>query len=242
MKLSNKDMVLDFFFDFSRESYEPRSYSKDETKIINAFIDFMRSDEQDIFTVDFFKKKYDTVKMNEQNRKEVLEEFPLGSFLPYKEILWEDDYLTIDWNERNYIVYDAYCVTPHCSCTTVALWFLENVYRIGVRQSEFSFIYDYMTHTINEPLGIQPKIAKQLADTFPKSLHMRFKQRHLRLKEEVKHEIKHKIDQGGYASFHTEKRKIGRNDLCPCGSGKKYKKCCLKKDIEQDRKPIRIEF
>lgn len=23
--------------------------------------------------------------------------------------------------------------------------------------------------------------------------------------------------------------KIGRNDLCPCGSGKKYKKCCLYK-------------
>lgn len=23
--------------------------------------------------------------------------------------------------------------------------------------------------------------------------------------------------------------KIGRNDLCPCGSGKKYKKCCLNK-------------
>ncbi len=21
--------------------------------------------------------------------------------------------------------------------------------------------------------------------------------------------------------------KIGRNDVCPCGSGKKYKKCCL---------------
>lgn len=24
-------------------------------------------------------------------------------------------------------------------------------------------------------------------------------------------------------------QKIGRNDLCPCGSGKKYKVCCLKK-------------
>ncbi len=23
------------------------------------------------------------------------------------------------------------------------------------------------------------------------------------------------------------KNKIGRNDLCPCGSGKKYKKCCI---------------
>jgi preprotein translocase subunit SecA len=21
-------------------------------------------------------------------------------------------------------------------------------------------------------------------------------------------------------------KKVGRNDLCPCGSGKKYKKCC----------------
>jgi len=24
-------------------------------------------------------------------------------------------------------------------------------------------------------------------------------------------------------------KKIGRNDPCPCGSGKKYKKCCLEK-------------
>lgn len=25
----------------------------------------------------------------------------------------------------------------------------------------------------------------------------------------------------------TQKAKIGRNDPCPCGSGKKHKKCCL---------------
>ena len=23
---------------------------------------------------------------------------------------------------------------------------------------------------------------------------------------------------------------VGRNDLCPCGSGKKYKKCCMKNE------------
>ena len=23
-----------------------------------------------------------------------------------------------------------------------------------------------------------------------------------------------------------KKKKVGRNELCPCGSGKKYKKCC----------------
>ena len=27
--------------------------------------------------------------------------------------------------------------------------------------------------------------------------------------------------------------KLGRNDLCPCGSGKKYKQCCL--NIEEIR-------
>ena len=25
-------------------------------------------------------------------------------------------------------------------------------------------------------------------------------------------------------------KKVGRNDLCPCGSGKKYKHCCLGKE------------
>ncbi|HCX64941.1 MAG TPA: nucleic acid-binding protein [Eubacteriaceae bacterium] len=29
--------------------------------------------------------------------------------------------------------------------------------------------------------------------------------------------------------FEVKKEKIGRNDPCPCGSGKKYKKCCLGK-------------
>lgn len=29
-------------------------------------------------------------------------------------------------------------------------------------------------------------------------------------------------------------KKIGRNDPCPCGSGKKYKKCGLRKDEEKE--------
>lgn len=34
--------------------------------------------------------------------------------------------------------------------------------------------------------------------------------------------------------------KVGRNALCPCGSGKKYKKCCLQKSTEQEplEKPV----
>ena len=29
---------------------------------------------------------------------------------------------------------------------------------------------------------------------------------------------------------YVNENKIGRNDNCPCGSGKKYKKCCAKAD------------
>lgn len=29
--------------------------------------------------------------------------------------------------------------------------------------------------------------------------------------------------------------KIGRNDPCPCGSGRKYKKCCMEKDLAEKR-------
>lgn len=30
--------------------------------------------------------------------------------------------------------------------------------------------------------------------------------------------------------------KIGRNDPCPCGSGKKYKACCMKGELPQKKK------
>jgi hypothetical protein len=46
------------------------------------------------------------------------------------------------------------------------------------------------------------------------------------------------IDRPGVSSYHydfgtyrREAPKTGRNDPCPCGSGKKYKKCCLNKDL-----------
>lgn len=32
----------------------------------------------------------------------------------------------------------------------------------------------------------------------------------------------------GHTPYRREEPKVGRNDPCPCGSGKKYKKCCGK--------------
>ncbi len=55
---------------------------------------------------------------------------------------------------------------------------------------------------------------------------------------ELKREKVAKVTSEGGASDKTVKRqpavkkvKVGRNDPCPCGSGKKYKACCLDKDL-----------
>jgi preprotein translocase subunit SecA len=39
------------------------------------------------------------------------------------------------------------------------------------------------------------------------------------------------MGQGGEKKKPLPKLKTGRNDPCPCGSGKKYKKCCLDKKL-----------
>ena len=40
-------------------------------------------------------------------------------------------------------------------------------------------------------------------------------------------------------SFRHEQPPVGRNDPCPCGSGKKYKKCCLAKQRQQPAQAVR---
>jgi hypothetical protein len=44
--------------------------------------------------------------------------------------------------------------------------------------------------------------------------------------------------QAGSATVARSSKKIGRNDLCPCGSGKKYKHCCLDRETAAGRKEM----
>ncbi|HXX34229.1 MAG TPA: preprotein translocase subunit SecA [Thermodesulfobacteriota bacterium] len=41
-----------------------------------------------------------------------------------------------------------------------------------------------------------------------------------------------KTESGKGVTIRREGKKVGRNDPCPCGSGKKYKRCCLPKEEE----------
>ena len=50
------------------------------------------------------------------------------------------------------------------------------------------------------------------------------------LSKEIRKEIKSKYRS---SVMIVKTNKIGRNDPCPCGSGKKYKKCCMLKEAEK---------
>ena len=50
-------------------------------------------------------------------------------------------------------------------------------------------------------------------------------EKRIRTEKENKRREEHEIKVKEFQKF----KKLGRNDLCGCGSGKKYKKCCLNK-------------
>ena len=52
----------------------------------------------------------------------------------------------------------------------------------------------------------------------------------------------HEPSKKGEFKRKIEYRKLGRNEPCHCGSGTKYKKCCLNKDIKETGKPKKVKM
>ena len=52
--------------------------------------------------------------------------------------------------------------------------------------------------------------------------------RQMRLAEQAQQDPEDYYDPAPVETIRTADSKVGRNDPCPCGSGRKYKKCCLK--------------
>ncbi len=131
---------------------------------------------------------------------------------------------------RTETVYDAYCIRPWCGCTTVPVSFIPVIEGREAGGPAFpSLMYDYRSRSWDSPENFQ-KVSYTPAEHTALMLKQIpgfaaiLKKRHERLKTM-------------YARYRKENRlggpaatppAPGRNDPCPCGSGKKYKKCCGK--------------
>ena len=70
----------------------------------------------------------------------------------------------------------------------------------------------------------------ELLNTIDKEITLFLIKAEIRQNTERKEVVKKMITNDGKDTVKTTKKsdKVGRNDPCPCGSGKKYKQCCGK--------------
>jgi SEC-C motif domain protein len=131
---------------------------------------------------------------------------------------------------KTYWIYDYYCMHPNCECNEVYLEFTEEKkgkqtagQHFGVRVS-----FEDESYTLEDYNFSKQKATEIVEDTlkYSKDAIELCKVRYKLMKEKGTTII---VDQANAARQPVvNKDVIGRNEPCPCGSGKKYKKCCDK--------------
>lgn len=138
------------------------------------------------------------------------------------------------YKEKNYLIEDLYCVDPECDCKSARLVFLE----YDEKRQALTNVFDCRFHfknglEIEDHPGCTKKKALKIFNEWRKDdpyLVIELERRYHEMKEFGRNLIiKDSSPKPNKFNFdNRQKEKIGRNMPCPCGSGKKYKKCCGK--------------
>ena len=143
-----------------------------------------------------------------------------------------------------YYLEEMYCEDPHCDCRRVLFFVFQETENRMLAAINFGWENEkfYAKHSAN-PASRNPEARKGpfLDEKYPQSEFapaildvvasnvITEKAYVKRLKRHYKMTRKAAADKraGRDASPVSGKEKVGRNNPCPCGSGKKYKKCCM---------------
>jgi hypothetical protein len=172
---------------------------------------------------DLYKKHYRTVKNYGKKHYRPGEELALYQ-IPGNIV---DNPLAFLYDGSEFLVTDQYCTNAKCNCKSVVLSF----YRLSdTEKHEPEFIIrlrlyslDYKTEQINCDPDQMAVIVKYFLDK--QGVLEMLRRRYQEMKKDGgKSHMKWAEETEDKA--HDSGPKVGRNDPCPCGSGKKYKKCC----------------
>jgi SEC-C motif len=157
-----------------------------------------------------------------------------GTMLFYNEVFPHamDFHVIVD--EIEYDLMDLYCLNPSCNCNKVILQVINDEYEeplftvvYNIKQNTFKLDNEEKVIVSNEKVGaILTEIKKEFTE--PKIKGISYADRYTRMRTVFKDFL---VRNGILQNYHPKTRlgiAIGRNDDCPCGSGKKYKKCCGK--------------
>lgn len=118
-------------------------------------------------------------------------------------------------------------------------WYSKMAENIALLKKEFIAVIGrdiWQMHFISSWPGEDiPGNLKLTEDFFIKSFEQRkvqnesyFDRSRGQKEENIFSQAPHYLDEEPYKPYQKEGNEPGRNDPCPCGSGKKYKKCCMK--------------
>lgn len=183
----------------------------------------------------------------------------------YSEIFPLAPALAFSIGSERWLAVDDYCVNPDCDCRQVVLQFVTRAHErglsLGRKKSPPAIFYDYLDGTFEKAQATQAHqpslqaLLSALKDQRPR-FDGEMKRRHKRLQalfkrarsqSEAAAESQRTQDSAPEPPPRTEPATVrspkpGRNTPCPCGSGKKYKKCCLPKDEgsrhQKDMEPV----
>lgn len=93
---------------------------------------------------------------------------------------------------------------------------------------QMSFVFNWPAHHLWEPLsGLFESTYGQTSEQGDKIIEEVNNQNPI--SQRLKEELKLKAEVTNDNAINSNSQKVSRNALCPCGSGKKYKRCCMNK-------------
>jgi hypothetical protein len=146
-----------------------------------------------------------------------------------------------DLPQDTYTLFESYCNEPDCDCRRVFLnvysgqreeimavvaygWESREFYREWFRGDDPEIIKVLKGPALNlsSPQSeLAPMLLEKIKLILNDQAYVSRLKRHYRMFKET-------VDEGKQERQVQREEKVGRNDPCPCGSGKKYKRCCGK--------------
>jgi hypothetical protein len=150
-----------------------------------------------------------------------------GLMVGFHDILPFGEGLAMEMEGRRILLEDQYCVRPGCSCTDSFVELIGEGWSAqeAKEQDRPMLKVDYRTgrwrveRQGREDATLLSGVAEELVSEESRA---RLESRHNRLRSLY---LMYKRTHRQPKRLSTAK--VGRNDPCPCGSGKKYKKCCM---------------
>ena len=162
-----------------------------------------------------------------------------GMLVSWTEVFPDDLNLLVEYDGTIFWANDMYCINPGCPCQAVMIAFRPVRGKSSTGDEDFGTVAIHLGKWQVE--GINPKkpgdqkklrsLWERLRDRERSDLRQTLRERRKNLRVIGKEIVRMGRREEKENPGPDTKPKAGRNDPCPCGSGKKYKKCCLDKKL-----------